>query len=112
VLAGTAAVASFAVFGKVFSPQYAVWLVPLLAMTLAWRQWAAASLAAAAMLFTRIEFPARFDDLVLRRTGTVLLVLERNLFVIVLVGLCMWSLWRGGWAEKPLVPSWSGRETR
>ncbi len=112
ILAGTAAVACFAVFGKVFSPQYSIWLVPLLAMTLAWRQWTPAGLAAAAMLFTRIEFPARFDDLVQRRTGTVLLVLERNLFAIVLVGLCMWSLWTGGWREKPLIPSWSGRDTR
>jgi uncharacterized membrane protein len=112
VLAAIAAVASFAAFGKVFSPQYAIWLVPLLAMSLAWRQWWSAALAAAAMAITRVEFPSHFDDLVGRKTGIVLLLLERNLFVVVLVGVSLWTLWTGGWGGKPLVPSWSGRETR
>src|SRR5204863_2354184 len=39
VLGSLGSVAAFAAFGKVLSPQFAVWLVPLLALALAWREW-------------------------------------------------------------------------
>jgi hypothetical protein len=93
LLGSLAAVASFAAFGKVFSPQYVIWLVPLLALSFAWREWWVAGLAAVTTVLTKIEFPKHFSDLAARRTGTVLLVTERNLMVITLIGLSLWSLW-------------------
>ena len=93
ILAGLAAVASFAAFGKVFSPQYVVWLLPLIALGVAWREWWIAGLAAAATVLTKIEFPGLFNDLVFRKEGTVLMVVERNLAVVLLVGMSIWTLW-------------------
>jgi len=95
ILASLAAVAAFAAFGKVFSPQYVVWLFPLIALGAAWGEWWIAGLAAAATLFTKIEFPGLFNDLVVRKNGTVLLVTERNLAVVLIVGIAVWRLWLG-----------------
>jgi hypothetical protein len=64
VLASLAAVAAFAALGKVLSPQYMLWLVPLGALTFAWRLHALAAATAAAAVLTQVEFPARYFDLV------------------------------------------------
>ena len=95
VLASLAAVAAFAAFGKVFSPQYVVWLFPLIALGAAWGQWWIAGTAAVATVATKIEFPGLFNDLVARRNGTVLLIMERNVAVVLLVGIAIWTLWLG-----------------
>src|SRR5690242_19733176 len=93
VLASLAAVAAFAAFGKVFSPQYVVWLFPLIAMGAAWGEWWIAGAAAVATLLTKIEFPGLFNDLVARSNGTVLVIVERNLAVVLIVGIAIWRLW-------------------
>jgi hypothetical protein len=63
VLGSLGAVAAFAAFGKVLSPQYLVWTLPLGALALAWRQWALAGAVGAATLLTQVEFPARYFEL-------------------------------------------------
>jgi uncharacterized membrane protein len=93
VLAGLVAVASFAAFGKVFSPQYVVWLFPLIALGAAWGEWWIAGLAAIATVLTKIEFPGLFNDLVGRRNATLVVVTERNFAVVLLVGIAIWTLW-------------------
>jgi uncharacterized membrane protein len=93
VLASVAAVAAFAAFGKVFSPQYVVWLFPLIALGAAWGEWWIAGAAAVATVLTKVEFPGLFSDLVARRSGTVLVVTERNLAVVLIVGFAIWTLW-------------------
>jgi uncharacterized membrane protein len=93
VLASLAAVAAFAAFGKVFSPQYVVWLFPLIALGAAWGEWWIAGAAAIATVLTKIEFPGLFNDLVARRNATVLVVTERNLAVVLIVGIAIWTLW-------------------
>jgi Glycosyltransferase family 87 len=93
VLAGLASVAAFAAFGKVFSPQYVVWLFPLIAMGAAWGEWWIAGAAAVATLLTKIEFPGLFNDLVARRNVTVLVIVERNLAVVLIVAIAIWALW-------------------
>jgi len=93
VLAGLASVAAFAAFGKVFSPQYVVWLFPLIAMGAAWGEWWIAGAAAVATLLTKIEFPGLFNDLVARRNATVLVIVERNLAVVLIVAIAIWALW-------------------
>jgi uncharacterized membrane protein len=92
VLASVAAVAAFAAFGKVFSPQYVVWLFPLIALGAAWGEWWIAGAAAVATLLTKIEFPGLFNDLVARKSGTVLVVTERNFAVVMIVGIAIWTL--------------------
>ena len=67
VLGSLAAVLAFAALGKVLSPQYLIWIVPLGALALAWRMVALAALVALACVLTQIEFPARYFDLVDRR---------------------------------------------
>ncbi|MDX6543208.1 MAG: hypothetical protein QOK32_811, partial [Gaiellaceae bacterium] len=62
-LAAAAAVAAFAVLGRVLSPQYLIWLVPLVALLVP-RVWLPAVLLVAAMVLTRLVYPARYDELV------------------------------------------------
>ena len=103
VLASVAAVAAFAAFGKVFSPQYVVWLFPLIALGAAWGEWWIAGAAALATLLTKIEFPGLFSDLVARRSGTVLVVTERNLAVVLIVGIAIWTLWVREQTREPML---------
>ena len=64
MLAALGAVAAFACLGKVLSPQYLVWTVPLGALAFAWRQHALALAVALATLLTQVEFPAPYFELV------------------------------------------------
>jgi uncharacterized membrane protein len=89
VLAALATAPAFAALGKVLSPQYMIWIVPLAALALAWREYALAIAAAAAVLLTQIEFPARYFDVVAREPGALALVGGRNL---VLLGVLVLSL--------------------
>ena len=92
LVASLAAVAAFAVFGKVFSPQYAIWIVPLLGLAFAWGEWGAALLAGLAILLSRVEYPADFGDLLRRKAGAIALVDARNLAMIALIGTSLWML--------------------
>jgi hypothetical protein len=78
VLASLAAVTAFAVLGKVLSPQFVIWILPLGAMAFAWRMYALAAAVAAAAVLTQLEFPARYFDLVAREPLPLALVTLRN----------------------------------
>lgn len=82
VLASLAAVTALAALGKVLSPQFLVWVVPLLALALAWRLWALAAALAAALGLTLVEFPGRYLDLVALDPLAVVLVAGRNLVLV------------------------------
>src|SRR4051794_30890015 len=64
VLASLGAIAAFAAFGKVLSPQYMIWVMPLGALALAYRLWLLAAATALGALLTFAEFPSRYFDLV------------------------------------------------
>jgi uncharacterized membrane protein len=89
VLAALATAPAFAALGKVLSPQYLIWVVPLAALALAWREWPLGIAATAAILLTQIEFPTRYLDVVAREPGALALVGGRNL---VLLGVVLLSL--------------------
>jgi hypothetical protein len=84
LLAGSAAaVVAFVAFGKVLSPQFLIWLLPLVPLVGGGAGLAAAAVLAAALLTTQAWFPHRYWDVVaLEPVG--LLVLVRDLALIAL----------------------------
>ena len=78
VLASLAGTVAFALFGKVLSPQFVIWALPLGALAFAWRMHALAAAIAAAAVLTQIEFPAHYFDVVAREPLALALVALRN----------------------------------
>jgi Glycosyltransferase family 87 len=94
VLGALTAVLAFAALGKVLSPQYLLWLVPLAALTFAWRLHALAAALGAAAVLTQLEFPARYFDLVAREPVAIALVALRNIVLLTALGLALRELVR------------------
>jgi Glycosyltransferase family 87 len=92
VLASLAAVAAFAVLGKVLSPQFMIWVLPLGALAFAWRMHALTATVAAAAVLTQLEFPARYFDLVDREPFPIALVTLRNAALVAVVALATAAL--------------------
>ena len=82
-LAAAAAVVAFAVLGRVLSPQYLLWVVPLVAL-LAPRLRTAAGLLVAALLLTRAIYPARYDALVAFEATPIWLLVARDALLLTL----------------------------
>jgi hypothetical protein len=95
VLSALTAVLAFAALGKVLSPQYLLWLVPLGALAFAWRMHALAGALAGAAVLTQLEFPARYFDLVAGEPLPVALVALRNIALLAALGLALRELARG-----------------
>lgn len=87
VLAGLASVVAFAALGKVLSPQFMIWVVPLVALAFAWRAHALAAAAAAAIVLTLVEFPSRYFDLVAREPFPTAVVALRDATLLAVLGL-------------------------
>ena len=94
VLASFAAVAAVAALGKVLSPQFLLWIVPLPALAWAWRMRALAATSAVAMALTLVEFPSRYVDLIAGETVAVGVTALRDLALIVTVALATVELTR------------------
>jgi Glycosyltransferase family 87 len=82
VLCGFAALLAFVTLGKVFSPQYVIWLAPFAALAWVWGKRAVALLTAAAIVLTHVEFPSRYFDLINVKTDVVLIVAARNALLL------------------------------
>ena len=90
LLACAAAITFSVAFAKVLSPQFLVWIVPLVALTGSLRAYA---LVLAALMLTQAWFPTRYGDLV--ALGEVSwLVLVRNLVLVALAVVLARSLAR------------------
>lgn len=87
ILAGLASAALLASLGKVVSPQFMLWLVPLAALAFAWRMHALAAAAAAAIAATLAWFPDRYFDLVDRDTLPLVAVAVRNALLVAMLVL-------------------------
>lgn len=94
VLASLAAVTAFVLLGRVLSPQFLIWTLPLGALAWAWREYALAAALACATALTLVEFPAHYFDVVGREPGAVALVGARNALLAVALALAVRSVRR------------------
>jgi Glycosyltransferase family 87 len=92
VLAALAACTAFALLGKVLSPQFLIWVLPLGALAFAWRMHALAAAVALAAFLTQVEFPAHYFDVVAREPAAVALVAARNLALLAVLVLSVRAL--------------------
>ena len=81
-----AAVVAFVALGKVFSPQFLIWLAPLVPLVGGLRGLRASVLLGAALVLTQLWFPSRYWDLA-RELDLVpsMLVLARDLVLVALL---------------------------
>jgi uncharacterized membrane protein len=79
------------VFGKVFSPQYVIWLLPALALVAVEDQLLGA-LGFAVLLLTQIEFPSLYGRLVGLKPDVLVLVSVRNIVFVALYAVALWRL--------------------
>jgi glycosyl transferase family 87 len=88
--ASVAAVCLCAALGKVLSPQFLIWLIPLVPLVRGRRGFAATSVFAVALFLTQLWFPGRYWNLVYGFGGyESVLVLLRDLALLVLVAVLL-----------------------
>jgi len=99
--ASAAAVCAFVAFGKVISPQFLIWLIPLVPLAGGRRGLVASGLLAAALVLTQLWFPFRYWELALEfDPAASFLVLARDL-VLVALTLTLVARARPGGARSP-----------
>jgi uncharacterized membrane protein len=86
---GAAAVCAFIAFGKVLSPQFLLWLIPLVPLVRGRRGLAATALLTVALVLTQVWFPRRYWDYVYAFRGADA-VLCRNLALVALLAVLVW----------------------
>jgi hypothetical protein len=103
VLCGFAALLAFVTLGKVFSPQYVIWLAPFAALAWVWRLRGVALLTAAAIVLTHVEFPSRYFDLINVEHTVVVIVAARNALLLAALGVLVASLARATHGVTPAL---------
>jgi uncharacterized membrane protein len=83
-----ACVAAFVAFGKVLSPQFLIWLLPLVPLVRGRRGFAASAVLAVALVLTQLWFPYRYWRLALQQDAIATwLVFARDLVLVGLVAV-------------------------
>jgi hypothetical protein len=82
-----ASVVAFAAFGKVLSPQFLIWLIPLVPLVRGRRGLVASGLLALALLLTQVWFPIRYWDLVHFEAFPSWVLLARDLVLVALLAV-------------------------
>jgi hypothetical protein len=91
VRAAAAAVCAFVAFGKVLSPQFLIWLIPVVPLVRGRRGLWASVLLLVALALTQVWFPFRYFRLALDfETGLSWLLLARDLVLVALTVLLAW----------------------
>jgi hypothetical protein len=88
LVASAAAVAAFIAFGKVLSPQFLIWLLPLVPLVAGGAGVASCWILAAALVTTQLWFPSRYWDVVAFEPAGWL-VLVRDTLLVVLLGVLL-----------------------
>jgi hypothetical protein len=112
LLASAAAVTAFATFGKVLSPQYLLWLIPLVALVAGRTGVVAAALLGVCVLLTRDLFEVHYDDVIAFRPLS-LLVTARDALLVVLYGVLLGGMRLRGDSRHANIrsPWWSASST-
>jgi hypothetical protein len=94
LLAAAAAVTAYIAFNKVFSPQYLIWLFPVVPLVAGRRGLRACVLLGLAILLTQIWEPYRYEHLLQPRPEALelWLVVVRDAIVVALLGVLLWRL--------------------
>ena len=101
-----AAVVAFVALGKVLSPQFLIWLVPLVPLVRGRRGLVSTALLGCAAVLTQIWFPYRYWDLALAfDPASSWLVFVRDLVLLALLGVLAWP---GGDAGSTTTAAWWG----
>jgi Glycosyltransferase family 87 len=80
-----ASLAAFVALGKVLSPQFLIWLLPIVPLVRGRRGLVASALLGLALLLTQIWFPIRYFDLVALEALPAWVVLARDLVLVALL---------------------------
>ena len=80
-----ASLAAFVALGKVLSPQFLIWLLPIVPLVRGRRGLAASALLALALLLTQVWFPIRYFDLVALDAFPSWVLLVRDLVLVALL---------------------------
>jgi hypothetical protein len=80
-----ASVAAFVALGKVLSPQFLIWLLPLVPLVRGRRGLAASGLLGLALLLTQVWFPIRYFDLVAFEPFPSWVLLARDVVLVALL---------------------------
>src|SRR6478672_10307025 len=99
-----AALCAFIAFGKVLSPQFLIWLIPIVPLVRGRRGLGASVLLGSALVLTQLWFPFRYFRLALHfEQGLSWLLLARDLTLVALVAVLVVS-WRRTAAVRPESP--------
>jgi hypothetical protein len=96
VTAWAAAVCAFTVFGKVLSPQYLTWLLPLVPLAAGKKGRSAAAVFLAALALTQFEYLIPTKDGLQQQTWMVWVLLLRNTLLVVVFALLLAQLLESG----------------
>jgi hypothetical protein len=103
VRSSAAALCAFVAFGKVLSPQFLIWLIPVVPLVRGRRGVWASALLATALVLTQIWFPFRYFRLALHfEPGLSWLLLARDLTLVALTAVLVTSLRRGATRQESL----------
>jgi hypothetical protein len=103
-----AAVCAFVVFGKVLSPQFLIWLVPLVALVRGRRGLTAGGALVACLVLTQLWFPYRYWRLALHFDALASwLVLIRDLGLVALLAVLVWPS-----HDRGQTPDMAGSDVR
>jgi hypothetical protein len=95
-------VCAFVVLGKVVSPQFLIWLIPLVPLVRGRRGLAASTLLAVALVLTQLWFPYRYWELALEFDEPASwLVLARDLVLLGVLAVLAWA----GFKEREPEPA-------
>jgi hypothetical protein len=110
LLAAAAAVTAFVAFGKVLSPQYLLWLIPLVALMAGRTGIAAGILLGISLLLTRDLFEFHYIDVITFKPLS-LIVTVRDLLLVGLYGVLLAGLQGGRRHANIRSPWWSASST-
>jgi hypothetical protein len=98
-------VAAFIAFGKVLSPQFLIWLLPLVPLVRGRRGLVASGILAVALVLTQLWFPYRYWRLALQQDEIASwLVLARDLVLVALVAVLALPSRTKRWRAGRLTP--------